>query len=361
MGGLWCLASGVGALVTSFPQLLFTRAVVGVGEAGYLPASVAWLSSAFPLRRRQLALGLLLASQLFGTFIGIIAGGIIASLFGWRHALGILAIPGFIVALLIYRSRDYKNAIQQISPAPELPGAKERETQEQGTPPTVQRLRFEGLRLIAQTPSLWLVYLAFSMLSLSAMPTAFFLPSFFTRVHGLPLQEAAYISAAATLCTAIASPLGGWFMDRKSHFKPQFKIIVAIVAFGSGTALHLIAFGVVESLGWRITLILLASFISGSALTSGMTVTQELVPLHKRAFSSTACVITTHILGSVPGPWLAGRLSDQYDLTFAIFIMNAVCGTAMVLFLLLAKHFYTRDFQRSAPYRLAAAKAEATA
>ncbi|MDR1887876.1 MAG: MFS transporter, partial [Zoogloeaceae bacterium] len=175
MGMLWCLASGAGALAANFSQLLFSRAVVGAGEAGYLPAATAWAATAFPLRRRQLALGILLSSQSIGVIFGLIAGSVIATHLGWRYALGLLAIPGFVVALLIYRSEDYQNG---------MPAAAGRETAPETTRAVPVKRRFEGVRLIRRTPSLWLVYLVLSLLTLSSLPLAYFMPTFFHRVHG---------------------------------------------------------------------------------------------------------------------------------------------------------------------------------
>ncbi|GHU42335.1 MFS transporter [Betaproteobacteria bacterium] len=334
MGMLWCLASGAGALVSNFPQLLFSRAVVGAGEAGYLPASITWAATAFPLRRRQLALGLLLSSQSVGIVFGLIAGSVIATYFGWRYALGLLAIPGFVVAALIYRSQDYQSA---------TPAAAERAS-----------LKGEGLRLIWRTPSLWLVYLVLALLTLSSLPLAYFMPTFFHRVHGVSLQQAAYMSSAIMLLGALAGPLGGWWMDRKSHLRPQGKLAFAISAFGLAMLLHTLAFGVATGLYDRFALLLLAGFAGYSAVSAIFAITQELAPQHRRAFSATCGIVTAHLLGSMPGPWVAGMLSDAYGLTHALLIMTVVCEGLACVILLLVMHFYMRDFRRTKPYRLAA-------
>lgn len=359
MGGIWSLASGAGALAVSFPQLLVTRAVVGAGEAGYLPAGIAWLTAAFPQRRRQFAMSILLSSQSVGTLLGLATGGIIASYYSWRHALGLLAIPGLIVSVLLYRSRDYQSIKRAVyRPASGVedalvvgPDASPESTREERFNPGAAA-GFDGWRVIIGTPSLWLSFLALSMLTLAAVPMHYFMPTLFHRVHDVPLQQAAFMASAVMLASALSMPLGGWIMDRRSQSKPENKLAFAIVVFSLGVTLNGLAFGVVTDLGPRFTLMLLATAIGSSAASSVLTLTQELVPGHRRAFSSTCCIITAHLLGSVPGPWLVGRLSDTWGLPHALLIVSVVSGTLAAITLLIAKGYYKRDYQRAAPYRL---------
>ena len=59
---LWSLASAGCGLVYALPTLFVMRALVGVGEAGCLPASQSILADAFPPQRRTFAFGILEAS-----------------------------------------------------------------------------------------------------------------------------------------------------------------------------------------------------------------------------------------------------------------------------------------------------------
>ena len=99
MGVVWSLASAAGGLAGSVTQLAASRALVGAGEAGYAPVSYTWISAAFPKRRRQLALGLFSSAQPIGMALGVALGGYVATHYGWRHALGIMALPGLLIAV----------------------------------------------------------------------------------------------------------------------------------------------------------------------------------------------------------------------------------------------------------------------
>ncbi len=108
MAVLWSLATALCALTGNFVQLLFTRALIGIGEAGYAPGGSAVISGLYPEDKRSKMMGLWNASIPLGTAIGVLAGGIIATRLGWKHAFGIVALPGLIVAILFFFVKDYK-------------------------------------------------------------------------------------------------------------------------------------------------------------------------------------------------------------------------------------------------------------
>ena len=108
MAIIWSMAIASCAFTTKFSQLFVTRTAVGVGEAGYAPGGTAMISALFPDRMRSILMGLYQAAIPLGSAFGIIIGGIIAARFGWQHAFGLVAIPGFVIAILFFFIRDYK-------------------------------------------------------------------------------------------------------------------------------------------------------------------------------------------------------------------------------------------------------------
>lgn len=108
--GLWSLFTTLGATVGRFWQLLFCRSMVGVGEAGYGPASQAMIAAFFRGRRRAFALGVYSVGMAFGGVLGIWLGGVLAERYGWRAAFVVLGLPGFLLALLAARLREPRRA-----------------------------------------------------------------------------------------------------------------------------------------------------------------------------------------------------------------------------------------------------------
>lgn len=108
MAVMWSISTALCALTGNFVQLFMARLLIGVGEAGYAPGGSAMIAGLYPLGKRSKMMGLWNASIPLGTAIGSLLGGMIALKFGWKHAFGIVAFPGLIVAILFLFVKDYK-------------------------------------------------------------------------------------------------------------------------------------------------------------------------------------------------------------------------------------------------------------
>jgi len=336
MGVFWSVASAAGAFAGNIGQLVATRAAVGVGEAGYAPASYAWITAVFPPRRRQLALGIFSSGQIIGMSLGVALGGYIATHFGWRHALGLMALPGLLVAVLLYRGRDYKTIPEATATATAAPPQK-------------------PFKVILGSRALLWGYLSQAMATLQWVPVFYFLPTYFHRIHGVPLQQASYMASALLLLTIISVPAGGWIMDRWSVSAPQRKLTFAAILGALGTVAYAAAFGLIHDAKLQYGVILVVFFLSGLGGVATLGMTQELVTPDVRPLAGTCGVIVLHFLGSAPGPYIAGLLSDRYGLTAALLIGVLVSGTLAVLTLLLARKHYLADLAKVGAYKLAPA------
>src|SRR5512140_2430215 len=111
MSALWCMATAACAVTRNFSQLFAARTAIGIGEAGYAPGGTAMISALYPETRRAFMVGIWNASIPIGMAAGIVIGGFIASRWGWRHAFGIVALPGLVIALLFFFIKDYKTVV----------------------------------------------------------------------------------------------------------------------------------------------------------------------------------------------------------------------------------------------------------
>ena len=332
MGVVWSLASAAGGLAGSVTQLAASRALVGAGEAGYAPVSYTWISAAFPKRRRQLALGLFSSAQP----IGMALGGYVATHYGWRHALGIMALPGLLIALWLYRGQDYQTvSVREIA----------------GKSPAEPALRGR-LAVIAGTPSLVFAYLSAAMGTLQWVPAVFFLPTYLNRFHDIPVQQASFMTSGVMLLSIVGVPLGGWVMDHYNRRNEVAKLLFPIVASLAATIMLGSAFGIVHGLAWQYGLVIAGAFVVSAAGTGPLAMTQELVHPAFRPFSATCAVVTLHLLGSVPGPVLAGLLSNHFGLNDALLYLALAGGALQLTTLLLALRYYRRDLRNVAQHQL---------
>jgi len=102
----WSAFTFLSGLVNSFGQLFVCRAAVGVGEAAYGPASSSLVADYFPARGRAIAMGILSSGVALGGVLGLLLGGYLEGIYGWRVAFMTVGVPGFICAVLVSRLQD---------------------------------------------------------------------------------------------------------------------------------------------------------------------------------------------------------------------------------------------------------------
>ncbi|MDB6058823.1 MAG: major facilitator superfamily 1 [Verrucomicrobiales bacterium] len=103
---VWSVVTWLTGHVKTFDQLLWTRAVMGVSEACYIPAALALISDYHRGSTRSLATGLHMSGVYTGAALGGI-GGFIAELYGWRVGFSLFGVIGISYAIvLIFCLRD---------------------------------------------------------------------------------------------------------------------------------------------------------------------------------------------------------------------------------------------------------------
>ncbi|MGA2012894.1 MAG: MFS transporter [Solirubrobacteraceae bacterium] len=101
---LFALASLAGGLATSQALLIAARAVQGLGGAVIAPASLSILTTTFPEgQARNRAVGIWGAMGGAGGAVGVLLGGVLTTLLGWRWILFINVPIGLLAALAAQR------------------------------------------------------------------------------------------------------------------------------------------------------------------------------------------------------------------------------------------------------------------
>jgi len=103
---LWSAFTFMGGLVRNFWQLFICRASVGIGEAAYGPASSSMVADYFPGKDRAVAMSILAAGIPVGGVLGLLLGGYLEGIYGWRVAFMAVGLPGFLCAVLVYQLKD---------------------------------------------------------------------------------------------------------------------------------------------------------------------------------------------------------------------------------------------------------------
>jgi len=273
---------------------------------------------------------------------GIVIGGLIASRWGWRHAFGIVALPGLIIALLFFFVKDYKTV--GLEKTVELGGHLAARC-----PPnslnSKKMTKMDIVRTFAATPSLILTYFGFAGMMFTSISMSTFLPTYFERVQGVPLQKATLLASGIMLTAIIGSPLGGWIADTWMKKRIQARLLLPSVSALLMAVLFLTGFHLFSGGMVQYGIFLLAGIASIAWASSAISVTQDVVHPGLRAVSYALCVITQNLLGSALGPIVTGAFSDRYGILTALKIASAMSLISCILFYLGSLH-YKRDLDK---------------
>jgi MFS family permease len=102
--GVFTAGAIAAALAPALEALVAARAVQGLGAAASIPASLALIGAVIPPgKERTHALSLLAAMASVGVISGLVLGGVVTQLLGWRWVFAVLAVPALAAAVVAPR------------------------------------------------------------------------------------------------------------------------------------------------------------------------------------------------------------------------------------------------------------------
>ncbi|CAE6792272.1 putative L-galactonate transporter [Paraburkholderia domus] len=325
MAFVWCFATIACGLATSYTQMLVARAMVGFGEAAYAAAGAALLAHTFPENKRSAVLGAFQSGGVFGSVMGVVIGGAVASQFGWRYAFFAVGAPGLLLAVLYpFFVRDYQTpALQQGASGHDVKG----------------RLRFaEVFKNVFAARSGNFTFAAFGLqMGIPAILIAW-VPTYFNRFYGYDPKKASMIAAAVVLVLGLGMLFGGGVADRLSRGRPRYRALVPAAYALLSASMLFAAFALPPGVAGLVLLLggaLFAAAHGGAAVAMLIDVTHPAV----HATVTATAVLGANLLGTAPGPYLVGLLSDVANLRTALTVAPLMSLAAAVLFLLAARYY----------------------
>jgi MFS family permease len=331
MALLWTAATVACAFTKSFPQLLVTRSFIGIGEAGYAPAGTAMLSGLFPEEKRSRMMGFWNMSIPLGTAVGIGLGGFIATHWGWRHAFGLVALPGAIVAILFFFVKDYKTVelVKTKDPVQQI---------------KAKMSKMDICREFLHTPSLILTNIGFIGCIFVNNAIIFWMPTYFHRTTGISISEAGMKTSLLMILALVGLPLGGWLADMWFKKRARARLMFPAITTALNAIVIFTAISLLEGKAQYLTLLgmgILASAFAPAAITA----TQEAIHPGLRAISYSLCVVIQNLLGASMAPIVIGKLSDLYGIQEAMSILPVFLVISSLVFLA-GSFFYEKDLSK---------------
>ncbi|MBN2814023.1 MAG: MFS transporter [Bacteroidales bacterium] len=332
MAVVWSIATAACALTRKFPHLLTTRTFIGIGEAGYAPGGTAMIAGLYPQEKRSWMMGLWNASIPLGSAIGIALGGIIATNWGWRHAFGLVAIPGLIVAILFFFVKDYKTVGLTKTAGN---GGKNQESE------VVKMTIKDMFREFFDKPSLIFTYFGMAAVVFTTTSLLTWLPTYFHRVQGLPESQAGLKSSAVMVLALIGAPLGGYIADRWRKNKINARLLFPTISTFLSAILLFLALVVFPGKLQYVLLLALGVLIT-AFVSAASAVTQDVVHAGMRAMSYAVAVVVQNLLGASMGPIVIGAISDFSNIETALSVLPAALLIASLMFFS-GSFFYEKD------------------
>lgn len=337
MAVLWSLATALCALTGNFVQLLFTRALIGVGEAGYAPGGTAMISGLYPEAKRSKMMGLWNASIPLGTAIGVLLGGIIATRLGWKHAFGLVALPGFVVAVLFFFVKDYKTVDLSFTDSQN------------------QKTKMKGkdfLREFLSKPSLILTYFGFAAVIFVTTSMVTWLSTYFHVTRDLPMEKAGSMASAVMVLAIVGAPLGGFITDQWRKKNVRARLLFPSISTFLAAIFLMIALWLTEGAVQYLFFLLVGVTVT-AFLPAAISVTQDVIHAGLRAMSYAVAVVVQNLLGASMAPVVIGRLYDLYDIKTALALLPFMLLLGAILFFI-GSRFYVKDIEKTEKIKLEA-------
>jgi MFS family permease len=332
---IWSGMTAASGLATNFWQLFAARLGVGVGEAGGVAPAYSLISDYFPPGQRARAMSVYSFGIPIGSAIGIVFGGIIASMIDWRWAFFIVGIAGIVIAPIFRMTLK------------EPPRGQYDRQREATKPPSLKLI----MRTLMTKPSFWLMSLGASFSSMMGYGVFFWLPSFFVRSYNLTLLNASLFYGAVLLIGGLAGIwVGGWLGDRfGQNQRAQFARIPAI-AFLCAVPFYILAI-LSPTLTLAFFVLLVPTALGLAWLGPVISAIQHLVRPDMRATASAIFLFINNLIGIGLGTYAIGALSDrltaQYgdeSLRYSILAGTGFYIVAAALFLL-ASRWLEQDWE----------------
>lgn len=253
---VWSIVTLLMGHATSYQQIYWLRAAMGVSEALYIPAALSLIADYFTGKQLSLAIGIHMTGLYMGQAIGGF-GAFVANEISWQSTFewfGIVGVVyGLILIVLLHEKRH---------------DSFESEPQRRDKAPLTEVLRTNlkatgaSLSMLLTSGAFYAILFFFATLSIPGWSTKNWLPELFADNLGIDMMKAGPI---ATITIAFASFIGvmtgGPLADRWSRRNLRGRIYIsaigltmmipALVLMGYGTSLFAAIFsGVLFGLGY---------------------------------------------------------------------------------------------------------------
>ena len=315
--GVWSTVTLLMGYSTTFAQIYWLRALMGISEALYIPAALSLIADYFTGSARSLAIGI----HMTGLYLGQAVGGFgatVAAAFSWQttfHSFGLIGIAYAVILILLLHEKRREPAESAECTVAAKPA---------GEPV------WRSFSMIFSNIAFWTILFFFASSSLPGWATKNWLPTLFSDSLHIPMSQAGPIS---TITIAVSSfigvMIGGPMSDRWVRRNLRGRIytsaiglammIPALVLIGMGHGMFAaVAAGLCFGVGY------------GMFDTNNMPILCQFVPSRQRASAYGVMNMTGVFAGALITDVL-GAWAEKGNLGLGFALMGGVLLLALTL------------------------------
>jgi len=310
------ICSFLSGLATSFLFLFAARLLMGAAEGGVMPISHAMVASEVDPERRGLAQGVAqnLGSNLLGSFVAPVVLVAFATMFSWREAFYLAALPGLLSAAMIWFMLREPKALPRATNAAGSAGHTGGYFAEVGRAMKVRNMWVSvvvGILIVAHFVITWA-----------------FMPVFLVQERGMDATSMSWLVGSLGIAAAIYSFLVSGASDRIGR-KPVMVLLPFLSLIGplgvllldpadfAGTG----AFGLSNYAMVLIPIFFIGWMVNGTFPIFMATIPSETFkPIHHATVLGLAMGFC-EVLGGVFGPPVAGMLNDAFGMDTFLYVL----------------------------------------
>jgi len=321
--------TALSGLAANFTQLLLARIGVGIGEAGCTPPAHSLISDYFAREERSSALSIYSLGLPLGSVLGLMAGGWVAQLYGWRVAFFMVGLPGLVLAVMV------KLTIRE----PQRGLADGIGAQERLAPPIGEVLGFLWRKKMFRH-----ITLGTSLLAFAGFASASWIPPFLYRSHSMGLGEIGTWLALLTLIGGVTGTLmGGFLGDRLAKRDLRWYVWLPVIVLLAGVPFSIVGL-LVSNKYLALALWVLPTLSYSVYVGPVMALIQRMAGLRIRAVTVAIFFFFTNLIGMGGGPLVIGYVSDltqryfgEDSLRYSLMVGGVAIVWASIHYLLAAR------------------------
>ncbi len=320
---VWSAVTYGMGMATTYNQLLWLRAFMGISEALYIPAGLALITDYHTGKTRSLAI----AIHMTGLYLGQALGGFgatVAANFTWHTAFHWFGIIGIVYSVvLVFFLREKKANTQ-------------RSTYDLENKPLKLPL-LKGLSMIFSMTAYWVILFYFAAPSLPGWAIKNWIPTLFSDSLNIPMSEAGPIStiviAASSFIGAVF--IGGPLSDRWVQKNLRGRVFTSAIGL-SLTIPSLILLGYGHTFLVVIGAAVLFGVGYGMFDANNMPILCQFVPSNLRA-TAYGFMNMVGVFAGAAVTQVLGKFKDEGNFGFGFAILGAIVAVALIVQLLVLK------------------------